>query len=370
MVHVKVYKTIDELGKESINSLSNDFYYTYEWFKTLEVSKPFRIIPKYITAYDENEIIAVAPCFIQYTSQYFTLEDAYPMIRRLRKTLNHLGFSYSPPLLCYSPCSFHSNILLEEESNNIRIFKIISRTIDDICKEQRILISSFPYVSEFNTLLMNNLYKFGYHKIPFLLSTYLDIKWSSFDEYLACMKKKIRSLIRRQIKKNRESGITIEQINDFYSLSQTLAELHSNLYFKYRAKASLLHPLFFEKLSEYAKNNVRLFIAKKKDKIIGFSLYLMYNKIWHFYIAGFDYNYITKNDYTYFNIAFYEPIKDAIEEGVKRIHFRPSSLQAKLKRGCNLEKLYLFVKCQNKFFKSIVNQYLNIRYTMEHKISG
>lgn len=96
----------------------------------------------------------------------------------------------------------------------------------------------------------------------------------------------------------------------------------------------------------------------------------MYNKIWHFYIAGFDYNYITKNDYTYFNIAFYEPIKDAIEEGVKRIHFRPSSLQAKLKRGCNLEKLYLFVKCQNKFFKSIVNQYLNIRYTMEHKISG
>ncbi len=369
MVHVKVYKTIDELGKESINSLSNDFYYTYEWFKTLEVSKPFRIIPKYITAYDENEIIAVAPCFIQYTSQYFTLEDAYPMIRRLRKTLNHLGFSYSPPLLCYSPCSFHSNILLEEESNNIRIFKIISRTIDDICKEQRILISSFPYVSEFNTLLMNNLYKFGYHKIPFLLSTYLDIKWSSFDEYLACMKKKIRSLIRRQIKKNRESGITIEQINDFYSLSQTLAELHSNLYFKYRAKASLLHPLFFEKLSEYAKNNVRLFIAKKKDKIIGFSLDFVRDKIWDGYICGFDYNSLTKTDFTYFNISFYEPIKVAIEEGVKRIDFGPSALQEKVTRGFKVEKLYLFVKCHNNVFRPIINLYITTRDKMRPNIS-
>ena len=70
MTNIEVYNTVDELGKESINSLSDDFFYTYEWFKTLETSKPFKIIPKYITISNEKKIVAIAPCFIQYSYGY------------------------------------------------------------------------------------------------------------------------------------------------------------------------------------------------------------------------------------------------------------------------------------------------------------
>jgi hypothetical protein len=114
MIKVEVLKTIDEVEKEQINSLSNDGFFTYEWFKTVEISKPLKIIPKYIAIYEEEKIIAFAPCFIEFTAQYFTFEDKFPLIKILRKISNHFGFSLALSLVCYSPCSFHSGVLIKK----------------------------------------------------------------------------------------------------------------------------------------------------------------------------------------------------------------------------------------------------------------
>jgi len=358
---VKVLKTIDEIEKEVIDSLSDDGFLTYGWFKTLEASKPFKIIPKYFVVYEEAKIIAIAPCFIQYSAQYFTLEDLLFLLKRLRKVHNHLGF-FKPPLICYSPSSFHSIILLKKDFNARLILDLILKKIDEVCREQRILFSSFLFVSEFDKLLIKNLPNFGYSKIALSRTAYLDIKWSSFDDYVANQPRRIRKRIRREIKKNREFGVIIEQNDDFHSLSPILSDLYSNLFLKYKGKKSPLHPLFFEKLNEYAKSNARVFTAKKNGKIIGFSLCLRHKKTLDSYIVGFDYNYLTRTDYTYFNVSKYALIKAAIEEGIEKIHFRPATLTAKLGRGCKLERIYTFIKCQNRLLNLILNPYIKYRY--------
>jgi predicted N-acyltransferase len=362
-IEVKVFKTIDEIGKESIDLLADDGFFTYWWLKVLETSRPFKIIPKYIVVYEDDRIIGIAPCFVEYNSQYINgnaVEAQFTLTKILRKVLNRLGFALTPPLICYSPCSFHTSVLLEKSCNERIILGLISKKIDDICKKERILFSSFLYVSEFDESLIKNLQNFGYFNIHLTHTMYLDIKWSNFDDYLASLEYKARKNIRREIKKNRRSGIVIEQTSDFYSLSSILSDLYSNLYFKYMGKRSPLHPLFFEKLCKYAENKARVFIAVKNDKIVGFSLCLGHKNILDVYIAGFDYNNESKTDFTYFNVAYYAPIKAAIEEGIKKIHFRSSAESVKLKRGCKLEKIYTFVKCHSRLLTPVFNLYIKI----------
>jgi len=358
---VEGLKTIDEIEKESINLLSDDGFFTYEWFKTLETSKTFEITPEYFVVYKGDEVVAILPSFIEYTSQYFTFEDFSPWIRMFSEVSNRLGFSLTPPLICHSPSSFHSKVLIGKTCDERIILSLISEKINEVCKKKRILFSAFPFVSEFDELLMENLSIFGYFKIPSMQTAYMDIEWSSFDDYLASLKHKVRENIRREIRKNRRSGVIIEKKNDFYSLSHTLSDLYSNLFMRHRGKRSLLSPLFFEELYENAKEKVRVFIAEKEGEIVGFSLCLEHRNVLDGYIAGFDYDLQTKTDFTYFNICYYTPIRTAIEEGIKRIHFRGSELELKSKRGCKMEKTYAFIKCHNRLLNLLALSYLKVK---------
>lgn len=338
MFKVEVLRTIDDVEKVTLNELSDDGFFTHEWFKTLEASKAFKIIPRYFVVYEKGEAVAIAPCFIEYESQYSTLEELTPWVRRLRKVGNNLGFSLAPPLICHSPCSFHSRVLIQKGYNKKAILDLLCRKIDESCKKDRVLFSSFPFVSEFDDFLMLGLSNHGYAKIPFVETAYLGIKWPNFEDYLAHLSNRKRQNIRREIRQNRKHGIIIEQQNDLHQLSRILSDLHSNLFLKYKGQRSLLNPSFFKALSEDAKGKTRLFVAKKNNSVVGFSLCLEHKKVLDVYIAGFDYDKLTKMDFTYFNTVLYKPIKTAIEEGFEKIHFRSASLEAKLSRGCRIEK--------------------------------
>ncbi|HSR18347.1 MAG TPA: hypothetical protein VLM39_09695, partial [Ignavibacteriaceae bacterium] len=50
------------------------------------------------------------------------------------------------------------------------------------------------------------------------------------------------------------------------------------------------------------------------------------------------------NDLTYFNLSFYEPIKNAIERNVNRIYGGNSLYKTKVKRGYKIADTYLFYK--------------------------
>lgn len=366
MFNVEVLRTIDDVEKATLNELSNDPFFTYEWFKTLEASKTFKIIPRYFIVYENGKAVAIAPCFIEYESQYSTLEEQTPWIRRLRKIGNWLGFSLAPPLICHPPSSHHSRVLIQKGYNRNMILDPLCSEIDESCKKDRVLFSSFPFVSEFDDFLMTGLANRGYTKIPSVDTAYLDIKWSSFEGYLAHLPYGRRKTIRREIRQNRKHGITIEQQKDFHQLLGIISDLHSNLFMKYQGRRSLLNPSFFKALSEHAQGKTRLFVARKNSNIIGFSLCLEHRNVLDAYIAGFDYGRLTKTDFTYFNTFFYMPIRTAIEEGFEKIHFRSGSLEAKLLRGCRVEKCYLFIKCH----VSSLNYVLSLYARMKHRESS
>jgi predicted N-acyltransferase len=314
--------------------------------------------------YDENKIIAAMPCYIDLKNQTSPSGSYSPFARRIMNMGRVFGFNPDRLLVCASPSSYHSKILFEKNSENKIILNQMCKKIDDICKKERVPFSFFPYVSEFEDFLMQNLQDLGYLKFPSENTLSLDVRWSSFEDYLGSLEShKIRTTVRREIKKCKESGVTIAEEQDFGDLAVTLARLHSSLFSKYnKGIESPRNASFFRGLSEYAKGKTRVFVAKRNDKIIGFSLSLQQKDTLDVHLCGFDYDTQVGTDFTYFNVVYYATIKMAIEEGIKRVHYSIKSERVKQKRGCKLEKTYSFIKCHNKLIRPLYSLYIRKKY--------
>lgn len=260
-------------------------------------------------------------------------------------------------LRCMSLNHGSSKVLLRENLDGKPILGMISKKIEEICKKQKITSSHFPYVSQFDKLLLENLQTHSYVKRQPSTSFYLDVQWTSFQDYLRSLKPHAAKNARREIKKCIENKITIEELQE--ENPAKLAELYANLSSKYKCKENICDINFFTQLDEHAKAITKLFVAKKNSEIVGFSLTLRYKEILDVFMLGFNYDVLTKTDFTYFNLCYYTPIQWAIDHGVRKINFHGTAEQAKLARGCKPEKLYYFIKYHNKPLRIITTKVLN-----------
>jgi predicted N-acyltransferase len=361
-IEVRVTNTVDGV-KESIDQISDDSFFTYGWFKTLE---SFGRLPEpsYLTVNIKGRTIAIAPCFIDKIDDFFTWgPNILPFLHRIMSISQRLGLFRRNVLLCYSPACFRSKVLSASKYSDKRILSLISKKIDDICKKQKVLFSSFLFVSEFDELLVKNLESLNYTKYPNVVTYFLDVNWSSFDDYLESINHHVRKNIRREIKKSLENGVIIKEEVISGDIAEKLSELQANLSTKYNPAANnKLDQSFFMKLQKYARDKTRLFVARKNDEVVGFSLSLHHKDVLDVYMCGFNYAAQTNTFFTYFNLVYYKPIQLAIDEKIKKIYFRISSDYVKLNRGCRPEQTYSFIKCHNIVLGPVINNLLKNRF--------
>lgn len=92
----------------------------------------------------------------------------------------------------------------------------------------------------------------------------------------------LRKSLRQEIKMAAEAGITIsecidgEELREFYKLYVSTVKRHKNI------------PLTFRAI-EFLGGHARLFIARKLGRVIGGSIFLLYNPFIHYFINASDY---------------------------------------------------------------------------------
>lgn len=359
---VQVFNTVDDIKHESIDAISNDGFFTYGWFKALEQQKDFIIHPFYIAVYNNCELVAFAPCFLDKYDQYFTHGLLYlPFMKEILALGSKLGLWQKHLLLCYSPFCFRSKIMINESYSKKEILQLIHKKVEGFCKKERILFSSFPFVSELDNHLLASLKNSGYLQLPWKSTFYIAIHWSSFEEYLASFNCRVRRNIKREIRKCLESGITIDENPNINSFSEKIADLSSNLFQKHN-QSPLLGKSFFRSLSENAKDNTKLFIAEKNGELIGFSLLMKQKGVLDCFTCGFNYDLLSNTDFAYFNLGYYLPIRWAIREGFSKIYYRISADKVKLYRGCSQEQIFSNVKCHNRLLAIFFNFYAKMKH--------
>jgi predicted N-acyltransferase len=279
-----------------------------------------------------------------------------PFLKKILIFGQRHGFCQEHILLCYSPYSVRSRILQKKNPEEKIVLNLLAKKIDDICKKERVLFSSFLFVSEFNELLMENLQNLSYLKSPGVTTYYLDVRWPNFEDYLNSLKKKTAQNVRREIKKCAENGITIEEQKISQLSATKFSELSHNVNLKYdKNSRNIFDSSFFNMLNEQAKEKTILLVAKRNNEVVGLCLLLRQGDTVDVWMPGFKYDALTNTDFTYFNLVYYAPIQWAIKEGVRKMYFRNKAEKVKLSRGCKPEKTYSYIKCHDSFLGALIN---------------
>ncbi|WP_172383165.1 GNAT family N-acetyltransferase [Streptomyces sp. MNP-20] len=175
---------------------------------------------------------------------------------------------------------------------------------------------------------------------PFGVDTWLPVDFATFEDYVRQLSSKRRHAVRREIAAFRAQGRRVE-VTRLGDCPEALGPLLANVQRKYghRSTAARMTDL----LDQYARvldDESRVFLCRGPDGgLLGYALYFAWEGVLYARNVGFDYERLSGDDGTYFNLLFYEPIAYAVEHGYRAVHFGMGS-RAKAARGALIRPLW------------------------------
>ena len=363
MYKVKIHISISEVKKELWDSLTeNNIFMCYAWLKTFEETTNNPPLPYYITILEDEKIIAASVCYFDKRNNNIRSIDNI-LLGRLTRFKRFRNITLLPAVICGSKKGYGTHFIFSNKlgKNEINILqnKLLD-TVEHIAAENKSSIC-FQNVMDNESDLMNKLIKRGYHKTKSLPLNYIDINWSSFDEYKKNIYRKNQRSINHEINKNRKSGVVIKQLHDIDNHQKRLIELLEMNYRKYNTDIFPLRPNYFKQVKENFGDNAIIYAAIKEESIIGVLIEFRRGKVATAPNIGIDHH-SSKGDLTYFNLVFYEPIKNAFETGLQRLYSGNAFYKMKARRGYTAADTYIFYKSNN----SLMNFYIKIWFLIHN----
>lgn len=358
-----------KLLPEKVQGLINNCFNDLNWLRAFEEFSGIAMEPCHYLMTSNGIPIGFLPGFIQHDSLCGTLGER--LFGRFFKLPFLHGLGTTKAFVCASPWGYYSGI--ECDSNFApEITAAFIAHIDRIVKDRNLMLSGFTYVPEFSYSLRSQLEANGYRAFPNLPTSFIELQWTSFDEYVSQVpRKQMHRNIRTERKRATEltyewfEGDSLDTQFSGQPLHEILLELHNQNWLKHNDRQTPLKKSFLAELWKMDKPNLRLCLTSLEKRIVAFCLLRVLGDTAHALMMGQDYD-CAKNIPVYFNAVYYEPIIRGISEGWKRIFFRPGVYEAKLRRGIKLGNLYLYVKGHSKMTRKLLDIYIAMAWKHFH----
>jgi predicted N-acyltransferase len=262
-------------------------------------------------------------------------------------------------VLAVSPLSHRGDIALAPLSAEDEE-RVIDRVIDalqDVAKTENLPLCFFGVQHE-KAEIRRSLVRRDFEELFLVYDNLLELPGSSFEEYLDMFRSDARRLFNREMKQARAAGVRFEVTAEVAKLSGPLAELYESTYSKY-GDEHFHHPAaFWAALGQHVLPHAEALVAYDGRTPVGFSCLLNKNGDLCFYRVGRSYNGPVGDAPVYFNLAFYEPVKRAIELGARRIWLGSGAWEAKRRRGAVGHALYSYMWFPRRWSRWVLMPYL------------
>lgn len=186
----------------------------------------------------------------------------------------------------------------------------------------------------------------GFRRMPNLEDTAIEVRWKSFEAYLASLKARYRKLILEQIEQADRAGVRRVRVTSWGHLADDMARL-----FQATAQRHTAGPVvgadYFRNLSDAMPGRIGATLFWMEERLVGFILYFLDPTTLTPTYLGVDYE-ANVQAALIFN-AYFDVIRVAIETGKSRIRFGRSAYVAKLRLGAEIEPLDMFGRFQSGF---------------------
>jgi hypothetical protein len=177
----------------------------------------------------------------------------------------------------------------------------------------------------------------GYQPVTLGADCVLEVKWSTLEEYVASFRSSRGIAIRRERRDFMASGLVVRQHRGPAAIDiDQFVDMQESLLRKYGAQAVDRPRLAatWRALRASLGDELVIFTAERDGQVIGFILFCEYENALYARATGFRHTDLGKTDFCYFNLLYYEPLRWAMERGIKRIHYGFAAYEAKIRRGC------------------------------------
>ena len=253
-------------------------------------------------------------------------------------------------LFCGLPASFgQSNLRISADTSARAVLELLVGEMESIAREEGL---RFLCVKEFKAHELprvEELERLGFfrgHSIPYMS---MDIRWRSFDEYLASLRHSYRRHIRRSLA--RMDGMRLVHGGAEVMSPAAFFQLYRNVMARSETKLETLNEAFFERLWVEAPD-LQILAAVAEDEVRGAALLLKSETTLNFMLVGLPETPRTSHD-VYFNLL-YAIVDQAIRQGCRQLNLGQTAYWGKLQLGGVPEEEFLFFKASNPYLHTLL----------------
>ncbi len=196
-----------------------------------------------------------------------------------------------------------------------------------------------------------------YTRIPSMPMTRLALTHQSFDAYLQTLGKATRKNLRRKFRKAETAPpLTLEVVSDVSPWVDEIYPLYLQVQARSPMKFEMLTKDYFRALGQRLPERTRFFLWRQEGRIVAFSLCLVHNGTIYDDYLGLDYR-VALDLHLYFQ-SFRDILQWSFAHGIENYHSSPLNYEPKLRLGCSLLPLDLYVhatsKLLNLFFPPVL----------------
>ena len=324
---VGLINTVSGLDKDQWDEMGDSPLSSYGWLKTVEKTHKHNIEQKYILVNLGQRLVGGAVYYISKKRNNRVSFVTSELLGRLNKFTVKLGISFLPAIICGSR---GEHLLVDKKCDSREREAITNTILDTLMNEARKkkLPICFPYLDDNERSLMMLLKKRGFNHTPVTPYMYIDIRWSTFEDYvkdIGKISKNMKKSLLNEIKRNKKMGVRIEIETEPRKHEDRLYELINKHYLKHTGSPFHFKKEFIHKVQENSGQQCRFYISWKNGVITGTSFSLIKNDVEYSYLTAVERK-LAGNDMTFFNMGFH----------------------MKARRGCKAGNLYFYYKASEK----------------------
>jgi predicted N-acyltransferase len=249
-------------------------------------------------------------------------------------------------LFCGLPASLGQNNLVLSDG----VLELLVREMESIARESGLRFLCIKEFKQHELPQVEGLERLGFfrgYSVPYMS---MEIRWRSFDEYLASLRHSYRRHIRRSMAKLGTTRLVLggpEVVSP-----ECFFQLYCNVMERSETRLEMLNQEFFERLWVELGSDLQVLAAMAGDEVLGAALLLKSGTTLNFMLVGLPATRQTTAD-IYFNLL-YAVVDQAIRQGCTRLNLGQTAYWGKQQLGGEPEDEFLFFKASNRSVHAVL----------------
>lgn len=321
-MQVEVKDTLADLDPDAWNALvaGESPFLEWEWLASLEqsgcVGSRTGWLPQHLTLWDGGDLVGACPLYVKgHSMGEFVFDQGWA------EAAEQVGIAYYPKLLVAVPFTPATGVrfLARSPEDRAEVVRALGETLKEVCRESRFSSVHVNFCIEDEVAGLSQL---GFERRTGYQYQWTNPGWKSFDDYLAALKGKRRTQVKRERREPEAQGIEIavlrgNEIPD--ALFPVMFRLYSATIDKLYWGRQYLNSALFDLLRARWKHRLTFVVARRDGEVIAGTFNVekddvLYGRYW----GAFE-----EVRFLHFNVCYYAAIEYAITHGIRR--FEPGA---------------------------------------------